>query len=158
MTNSTPTKAMLAEELALLTEQVTQLTEALEAAQRVQLRQTLWLQGEQPRRSGHTQGGDPWCAFSAQYASRKEGQPRIYGAYRDYVAYGEQAEAVLAAYAGGDHLVALEAYERPCAPRGEDKRRFSDFVVTAFAPVPRTEPTGEAPYADAEPTDEEVPF
>jgi len=157
---STPTKSQLSAELEQLAAQIEVLTEQLQESERVQLRQTLWLQGDEPRRSGTTQGGEPWAAFSGQYASRKEGEARRYGAYKDFIAYAELAEAVRAAYQAGDHLVSITAYERPCAPRGEDRRRFSDWVIISFSSVPRTEPQrepqGEA--LEAEPTGEASPF
>ena len=153
MTNSSPTKAQLSTQLEALASQVANLTEQLAHAERQQLRQTLWLQGDEPRRSGTTQGGDAWVAFSGQYASRKEGEPRRYGAYKDFIAYGDIAEQVMAAYQDGDHLVSLTAYERPAPAREGEKRRFSDWVLTSFSAVPRTEP-----QPPAEATDEEIPF
>jgi hypothetical protein len=161
---STPTKADLAAQVDQLSQQIAELTERLTAAERVQLRQIVWLQGDDARRTGTTAGGQKWAAFSFQYASRKEGEPRRYGAYKDGIAYGELAEALVAAYDAGDHLVAITAYERPAAPKEGEKRRFSDWVITSLEVVPRAERTAEPEEGDTEPqgygepSDEEVPF
>jgi hypothetical protein len=160
MTSSTPTKAAIAEALEAANAKLAELREQLEAAERVQLRQVLWLNGDEPRRQGHTAGDDLWVACSAQYATRRQGATRRdYGAYKDLIAYGEQAQALIDAYADGNHLVAITAYERPARPQEGEKRRFSDWVVTSVAPLERPQAPAEPAQAEqAEPTDEEVPF
>jgi hypothetical protein len=155
---STPTKADLTAQVSELASQVEQLTERLKEAERPHLRQILWLQGDEPRRSGRTQGGEHWAAFSGQYASRKEGEARRYGAYKDFIAYGDLALAVTEAYEAGDHLVSITAYERPCAPKEGDNRRFSDWVITSFNVVPRQGDQGEQSAQGFESSSEEIPF
>lgn len=166
------TKAQLQSDLDVANARITELEAQLAdqpAPRRAHLVQRIWLQGDEPRRQGTDKHGQPYCFFSGQYArGGGDNGPRIYGAYKDFTAFKSVAQAILDAYAAGDHLVEIEAYEEPKAARNEgDTRRFSDWNIVGVRVVERqVEQPAEQPLED--PTDadmaacgvseEEVPF
>lgn len=168
----TATKADLQQQLDVATstieelrQQLADLTEA-QARRRDHLEQVVWLQRDEPTEEQRTPtaGGVPCLRFAAQYAGldRRTGR-RNFGAYKDFIAYGELAETLDAIFASGTRLVAITAYERPWANTARARR--SDWVVTSVTSIGRpTEPAEESapaapePTGYGEPTEEEVLF
>lgn len=142
----------------------------LEAAPTEQLAQTLWLQKNAPQgtRRGVTPTGIPFLKFGAQYGSlNKKTNSRVFGAWKNFVAYGPLAEEIGEFFRTEDRLVRITAYERPwhgtsAGPEGPVTTRNTEWVVVSFQPIARLDaaaPASEpiAPYS-AEPTSEVVPF
>lgn len=144
----------------------------LEEARQDQLSQVLWLQRTVPggRRRGVTPNGTPFIQFGAQYgALNRQTGSRTFGAWKNFVAYGEAAEAIGSFFDGGtDRLCRIGAYERPWhgevqGPDGPTTTRNTEWVVTTFEPIARLDSPAapvrepEAPFS-GEPTSEEVPF
>lgn len=135
----------------------------LEAAPTEQLAQTLWLQKNAPQgaRRGVTPTGIPFLKFGAQYGSlNKKTNSRVFGAFKNFVAYGPLAEEISEFFCTEDRLVRITAYERPW--HGNDGTRNSEWVVVSFQPIARLDAAAPAskpvaPYS-AEPTSEVVPF
>lgn len=169
-TSATRTRRVsAAEQVAQLTEQNQRLQAQLnllasaampqgEAPEREpELRQRLWLNDRYT--AGFTRtSGNSFVRFTAQKSSRRQDNSRIYGEYRNFVAYGEMTAHVLEILSGQDRLVDIEAWESPYL----DGSRKSRWVITAITPVERTEPAAPMqpalPPFSGEPTDEEFPF
>ena len=174
----TATKSMLQTELDAAQARIAELeaaqAEALaqEAAQtetRIEsnrLEQTIWLQKNAPSKEwsrGTTQGGKPFIRFGAQFSRLdKATGERRFGAWKNYVAYGDVASQLEAAFAGADRLAHMVAFEQPSHGTGERaNERYSEYVVTEFALVPRIEPAATPEPAQApvaEPSLEELSF
>lgn len=134
-----------------------------------QLDQVLWLQRNAPngKRQGVTPKGTPFISFGAQYGSLdKRSGTRVFGAWKNFTAYGPLAEAITEFFTTEDRLARITAYERPwhgqlAGADGPITTRNSEWVVVSFEPIARldTPPVREpeAPFS-AEPTTEEVPF
>lgn len=134
-----------------------------------QLNQVLWLQRTSPTgaRCGVTPNGTPFIKFGAQYGYlNKRTGSRVFGGWKNFVAYGDLAATIGNLFATGDRLVKITAYERPWhgtveGPEGPITTRNSEWVVVSFQPVARLDPLPseehEAPFSAA-PTTEEVPF
>jgi len=135
------------------------------------LTQVVWLQKNAPQGDarGFTQAGKKFIKFGAQYSSLDEqsGQ-RFYGAWKNFIAYGQAAERIAEFFQGGDRLVRIEAFERPWhgkPPAGSQyPTRNTEWIVTAFQPMPRVDAPATTPQTAAstagygEPTDAEIPF
>lgn len=126
--------------------------------QRDQLEQTVWLQTNAPDsdRRSWTQDGDMIIRFGAQYAAldKRTGQ-RLYGPYKNFVAYGALAQQVNELFMGDSRLARIGAYERPSTP-SENGTRRSEWVLTTITVVPRVQPA--APATVAQPTAEPIAF
>jgi hypothetical protein len=131
------------------------------------LEQTVWLSKNSPSQSwsrGTTKSGTPFIKFGAQFAELdKPTGIRDFGAWKNYVAYGDTALQVEALYRGTDRLVHMVSFEKPSMGRGERaNERYTEWVVTTFQPVPRmeapAEDTAPAQAPAAEPTLDEIPF
>lgn len=156
------TKAQLEAQLAEALARV----ETLEAGQlqpaQNHLVQTLWL-GRQIAAQGVSKGGTPWARISGQYADRKPGNPeRQWGEYKNLVAFGDNAEALLEIFNSGVSLVRVALHEEPQKPLANG-RRISNWVIEEIHPVGKP-PAQEQPTpataepSHGEPTDEELPF
>jgi len=139
-------------------DELRQQSEATTPEKRDQLEQTVWLQTKTPGqdRRGWTQDGDRTLRFGAQYAAldKRSGQ-RLYGPYKNFIAYGALAQQVDEIFKGDSRLARIGAYERPSTP-SEDGTRRSEWVLTAITVVPRVQPAAPAPVA--EPTSEPIAF
>lgn len=147
-----------AAKIADLEQQIADLQARLE--QRDELSQVLWLDNEY--KGGRTKTGRSKVSFSAQ-KSVLRGDVRNYGAYKNFVAYGELADAIIPLLQSNERLARISAFESPYS----DNSKRSEWVVTEITVIPRVEPaTGEEHAApdhlhtpfDQEPTNEEVPF
>jgi len=159
-------------ELELARDEALALVEAAQTETRLEsnrLEQTIWLQKNRPSKDwsrGTTQGGKPFIRFGGQFSRLdKASGERRFGDWKNYVAYGETAEAVEAAFKGSDRLAHVVCFEQPSHGTGERSlERYTDWVVTEFALVPRverSEDSGQPPAAaplQAEPTMDEIPF
>ena len=135
-----------------------------------QLNQVLWLQRTSPQgaRRGVTPKGTSFIKFGAQYGSlSKATGSRSFGAWKNFVAYGELADAIDAFFCTEDRLVRITAYERPwhgtvAGAEGPVTTRNTEWVVVSFQPIARldaTSPVSEPEAAfSAEPTSEVAPF
>ena len=136
-------------------EAATQSAEATEGGRRDQLEQTLWLQRKGVNRQGVTGDGTPWVQFGAQYASvGKDGQ-RTFGAWKDFVAFGDMAETVLEAFGTDNRLARIGAYERPWHGKPDASgypTRNTEWCVVQFSLVGRVTPPAPAPTPAAAPT------
>lgn len=143
--------------------------EAAQAETRIEsnrLEQTIWLQKNSPSKEwsrGITQGNKPFIRFGAQFSRLdKTTGERRFGAWKNYVAYGDVASQLEAAFAGTDRLAHMVAFEQPS--HGAGNERYTEWVVTEFALVPRIEriepaATPEPAQGPAvEPSLEELPF
>lgn len=159
------------EELSAALEAAERRIQELEAERGDQLSQILWLQKNAPedntRRRGVTSGGTPYIQFGAQYGSlNKQTGVRLFGAWKNFVAYGELATAIGEFFdSGSDRLARIGAYERPWhgqaqGPDGPQATRNSEWVVTRFEAIARVDapPVREPEGPDYGYTDEEVPF
>ena len=160
------TKLQIQAQLDAALERIAEL-EAAQGETRVEsnrLEQTVWLSKNKPSQDwsrGTTKGGKPFIRFGAQYAKRSENGERLFGGWKNYVAYGDVALQVEDLYATADRLVHIVALESPSHGRGErSNERYTEWVVLEFRPVARldsaTPEPAEAPAA--EPTLEELPF
>lgn len=133
--------------------------------------QVVWLQRNAPQGDarGFTQGGKKFIKFGAQYSSLDERSgERMYGAWKNFRAYGELAEQIAEFFTGTDRLVRIEAFERPWRGRPPAGSQYptcnTEWVATGFSPMPRVDAPATTPQTAAstagygEPTDEEVPF
>ena len=140
-----------------LEQQVADLQARLE--QRDELSQVVWLNDRYT--VARTQAGKTAIRFSAQ-KSVLRGESRSYGAYKNFVAYGEMAESIIPLLQSTERLARISAFESPWS----DNSKRSDWVVTELTIIPRVEPAhSEEPAAPEqrvpfaqEPTDSEVPF
>lgn len=159
------------EELSTALEAAERRIQELEAERGDQLSQILWLQKTPPengtRRRGVTSGGTPYVQFGAQYGSlNKQTGVRLFGAWKNFVAYGELAEVIGEFFdSGSDRLARIGAYERPWhgqaqGPDGPQATRNSEWVVTRFEAIARvdTPPVREPEGPDYGYNDEEAPF
>lgn len=123
-----------------------------------ELSQTLWLNDRFD--SDRTRSGKRRVRFSAQKSTVSDDGARAYGAYKNFVAYGELAEHIIRIIQSTENLVHITAFESPWS----DNSKRSDWVVKSLTVIPRLDdrPAPDlseqpAPFA-GEPTDEEVPF
>ena len=172
----TATKSMLQTELDAALARIAELeaaqaetlalAETAQAEARIEsnrLEQTVWLQKNAPSKEwsrGTTQGGKPFIRFGAQFSRLdKTTGERRFGAWKNYVAYGDVASQLEAAFAGTDRLAHMVAFEQPS--HGAGNERYTEWVVTEFALVPRIEPAATPAPASApvaEPSLAELPF
>ena len=142
----------------------------LEAAPTEQLNQVLWLQKNPPgdRRIGRTADSTPYINFGAQYGYlSKKTNSRVFGAWKNFTAYGPLAEEISEFFRTEDRLVRITAYERPwhgtvVGADGPTTSRNSEWIVVSFDPIARLDAASpvsepEAPFS-AEPTAAEVAF
>jgi hypothetical protein len=135
------------------------------------LAQVVWLQKSPPQgdKRGHTPKGIKFLRFGAQYSRLDEQSgTRFYGAWKNYCAYGVVAEAIAEFFQGSDRLVKLTAFEKPWhgapLPGTVYPTRNSEWIVTAFEPMPRVDAEASAPQTVAagevypDPTEDEIPF
>jgi phosphoserine aminotransferase len=143
--------------IADLEQQIADLQARLE--QRDELSQVLWLNNEY--KVGRTQAGKTKVSFSAQ-KSVLRGDVRNYGAYKNFVAYGELADAIVPLLQSNERLARVSGFESPWS----DNSKRSDWVVTEITIIPRVEPAASeeptateqpVPFAQ-DPAGEEVPF
>jgi TolA-binding protein len=142
-------------EIQQLRQQVAQLQEQLET--RDELSQILWVNDRQ-RSIGRTKNGKSFVRFSAQKSTKLDNGTRAYGAYKNFVAYGDMCAEVNRVFEGEERLVRINGFESPWL----DNSKRSDYVVTSIEVIARQEdPQGAVqpalPYAGG-PTDEKVPF
>lgn len=136
-----------------------------------ELTQVLWLQKNAPtgERVGYTGNGSPFIAFGAQYGRMEERSgERVFGAWKNFRAYGDLAEAITAYFRGTDRLARITAFEKPWHGRPAEGTQYptrnSEWIVVGFEPMPRVDAqaTGAQTAASVpgalEPTDEEIPF
>lgn len=114
---------------------------------------------------GKTQGGGLKVSFTGQVSAKNQDAIRVYGAYKNLIAYGEQADAAKAILEGEDRLVEIQAFEKPWS----NNAKRSDWVILSISPVERTQPAaaplGEAVTAEEaydpgseEPTLDTIPY
>jgi hypothetical protein len=167
------TKAQLETALAAAQARISELEAALAAkpaedGRRDQLEQTLWLQRNHPKHYGRFEDGTAWVQFGAQYARRnKEGTeafkddgPRTFGGYKNFIAYGDIAEAVLNAFGDESRLARICAYEKPWHGKPDASgypTRNTEWAVTGFTLVQRVTPAAPA-AAPAQPQLAQVAF
>lgn len=134
-----------------------------------QLNQVLWLQKNPPggKRIGRTADNTSFINFGAQYSYlNKKTNSRVFGAWKNFVAYGPLAEEIGEFFSTEDRLVRITAYERPwhgtvAGADGPTTTRNSEWIVVSFDPIARldaTAPASEPVVPFSEPTSEEVPF
>lgn len=143
----------LAAQLSMLTAQA---APAEEGERPNELRQRLWL-NDRYSFSTTRNTGNKSIRFSAQKSVRKQDGSRAYGEYRNFVAYGEDADVVQEIFSQEDRLVDIEAFESPY----QDGSKRSEWVIVKIALVPREEPAAPVQHAlpfAQEPSGEKVPF
>jgi hypothetical protein len=86
-TSAIPTKAILLARIAELEAQLGKIPDKLQADE---LQQTLWLSGRYT--CGHTASNRLKITFTAQKGARNRYNARVYGAIREFKAYGDVAE------------------------------------------------------------------
>lgn len=174
MTAATATKnelAALREEVEALRQENATLQESLQgqaeqAEARIEtnrLQQRAWISEDYGVRK--TKAGRRAIKFTFQFsAPGREGGPRLYGANKDAVAYGEIGDDVLAMINNGTNLADITCFESPYTA-GDGTRR-TEWVITQIAPYqasprpaaePHQEPVGAEAYP-SEPSEDEVPF
>ncbi len=136
MTNATKTTA----NTATLEAHITELEAALKEANKYEMKSTLWLSDLVT--TGRTKSDRLVVKFSAQKGVKNADGCRIYGAYWNFVAYGDTAERFQELTAAGERLVTITAFESPWT----NGARKSDFVVLSITPYKRPE-LGEATAA-----------
>jgi hypothetical protein len=156
MTSSIVTKATLSSDLEAAEARIAELEARLETAERAEVNTTVWVNDRVT--SDLTRSGKLVLKFSGQKSAKLQDGSRVYGAYWNFVAYGELAERFQELNAASEKLLRITAFESPWT----NGARKSDFVVTSLTPFERSEPAsaGDAPATpfSGEPTDEEVPF
>jgi hypothetical protein len=147
-----------------------QASQSQEPERRDQLEQIVWIQRDCPSFDNETlrwsaDGETLVMRLAVQYSSldRKTGR-RVYGARKWFTVIGDLAERVRDHYANSDvRLARIGAYERPVPPRNGDNERRSEWLLSAFEPMPRLDAPAQPVQAAAsapiaEPTSEEIPF
>lgn len=171
MATATVTKAQLSAELEQANAAIEELRQQLAAQHQEQqaqseqapdLCQKLWLTKACDQRQ--TPNGNIEVRFGGRISrlDKRSGQ-RVYGAWKNFKAYGTQAAAVLELYATDNRLVRIEAFETSWT--GKDQRVNTDWVVTTIEAIERQAPAAapaQAPAAVSAPTlfepDQDIPF
>lgn len=155
MTSSTISSSSTKPELLAEIERLGALLGSQEETYGNRLVQRLWISDRYE--IGKTQAGGLKVSFSGQVSARENDGSRSYGAYKNLVAYNENAAAAKAILEGLDRLVEITAFEKPWS----NNSKRSDWVILSIAPVERVAQSeavlANEPYP-AEPTSEEVPF
>lgn len=134
---------------------ISELQATIAEQQSCELRTTMWVNDRIV--CDTTKAGKAIVKFSAQKSVKTADGGRVYGAYMNFVCYGEMADRFHELAAAGEKLIAITAFESPWT----NGARKSDWVVLSLTPFARPEaaPAAEAaePFS-GDPTDEEVAF
>jgi len=155
MTNATITKATLTSDLEVAEARISELEATIEQLQQMEVRTTVWINDRVT--TDTTRSGKTVVKFSGQKSVKTQDGGRVYGAYWNFVAYGDMADRFAELAAAGEKLVTITAFESPWT----NGARKSDFVVLSLTPFERPEagPAVQAaePFSQ-DPTDEEISF
>lgn len=151
MATATITKAQLSAELEQANAAIEELRQQLAAQHQEQqaqpeqapdLCQRLWLTKACDQRQ--TPNGNLEVRFGGRISRLdKRTNQRVYGAWKNFKAYGEQAAAVLQLFATDNRLAHIEAFETSWT--GKDQRVNTDWVVTTIEAIERQAPVAAAP-------------
>jgi hypothetical protein len=89
---------------------------------------------------GRTQGNALKISFSGQVSAKLQDGTRVYGAYKNFVAYGDQAADAKDILEGTDRLVEIQAFEKPWS----NNSKKSDWIILSINPVQRSQPAAQS--------------
>jgi hypothetical protein len=153
---STTTKVALSNELEIFQARVASLEDQISTMEQCEVRTTVWINDRIT--TDTTRSGKNLVKFSGQKSARNQDGTRVYGAYWNFVAYGDMADRFAELAADNQKLVTITAFESPWT----NGARKSDFVVLSITPfarpeaAPASEPGPAEDYGDAHGDD--IPF
>jgi len=153
---STTTKAALSNELEIFQARVASLEDQISTMEQCEVRTTVWINDRIT--TDTTRSGKNLVRFSGQKSARNQDGTRVYGAYWNFVAYGDMADRFAELAADNQKLVTITAFESPWT----NGARKSDFVVLSITPFARPE---AAPASESGPAEnygdthgDDIPF